>query len=76
MCPCMTGADGKSLIGAVDAGRKNPGLSAQHLTGLQLVSDITKGKLDGGAIRSTSIRYAWHVQAGSCVLLPAGCFVS
>lgn len=40
------------------AGRQNPGLSPQHLTGLQLVANITGGNLTGGAIRSSTIRCA------------------
>lgn len=50
------------------AGRKQPGLSPQHLTGLNLVADISKGQLEGGAIRSTEIRCRGGIAAGQgCV---------
>ncbi|XP_069673562.1 RNA 3'-terminal phosphate cyclase [Periplaneta americana] len=39
----------------IRAGRSNPGLRAQHLKGVQIVSDISKGKLKGGEIGSTEV---------------------
>lgn len=41
----------------VRAGRSNPGLRAQHLTGLQLVASIYGGTLKGDSIGSTEIEY-------------------
>lgn len=39
----------------IRAGRSTPGLRAQHMTGLQLIGDITSGKLDGDKIGSMSV---------------------
>ncbi|KAL9951213.1 hypothetical protein ACROYT_G043836 [Oculina patagonica] len=39
----------------IRAGRSTPGLRAQHMTGLQLIRDITSGRLDGDKIGSTSV---------------------
>jgi len=39
----------------IRAGRSTPGLRPQHMTGLQLVRDITSGKLNGDKIGSTSV---------------------
>jgi len=39
----------------IRAGRASPGLKAQHLTGLNLVRDITNGKLEGAAYGSKEI---------------------
>lgn len=61
-------------------GRKNPGLSPQHLTGLKLVESISHGRLEGGTIRSTEISFtpgttaagaytADTKTAGSCTLM-------
>lgn len=41
----------------VRANRAQPGLKAQHATGLQLVTDICGGSLQGASIGSTDIRY-------------------
>lgn len=37
------------------AGRSPPGLSPQHLTGLQLIAAMSSGTLQGGSVRSTRI---------------------
>lgn len=55
MASLLLGAATNRSLPATHTGRKNPGLSAQHLTGLQLVASITRGSLEGGAICSTSI---------------------
>ncbi|KAJ9574387.1 hypothetical protein L9F63_025966, partial [Diploptera punctata] len=39
----------------IRAGRSNPGLRAQHLKGVEIVRDISGGKLKGGEIGSTEI---------------------
>ncbi|PNF30765.1 RNA 3'-terminal phosphate cyclase [Cryptotermes secundus] len=39
----------------IRAGRSNPGLRAQHLKGVEVVRDISEGKLKGGEIGSTEI---------------------
>ncbi|XP_031574471.1 RNA 3'-terminal phosphate cyclase-like [Actinia tenebrosa] len=39
----------------IRAGRSNPGLRPQHMTGLQLVRDVCAGRLDGDTVGSTSI---------------------
>ncbi|XP_073227285.1 RNA 3'-terminal phosphate cyclase-like [Porites lutea] len=39
----------------IRGGRSTPGLRAQHMTGLQLIRDITSGKLDGDKIGSMSV---------------------
>ncbi|XP_061540507.1 RNA 3'-terminal phosphate cyclase isoform X2 [Phycodurus eques] len=39
----------------VRAGRSSPGLRPQHLSGLQLVSDMCAGVLQGGAVGSTDV---------------------
>ncbi|MPC28420.1 RNA 3'-terminal phosphate cyclase [Portunus trituberculatus] len=41
----------------VRAGRSTPGLRPQHLTGLQLVRDASKGRLEGGQIGSCEITF-------------------
>jgi RNA 3'-terminal phosphate cyclase (ATP) len=64
----------------IRAGRKVPGLSPQHLTGLRLVEQMCGGTLSGGAVRSTTVSldpgalvagsYAADTgTAGSCTLL-------
>lgn len=35
-------------IDRIRAGREKPGLAPQHLTGLQLITEISGGKLQGG----------------------------
>ncbi|XP_041791714.1 RNA 3'-terminal phosphate cyclase [Chelmon rostratus] len=50
---CITGSSIK--ITKIRAGRSTPGLRPQHLSGLQLVSDLCSGSLQGAAIGSTDI---------------------
>ncbi|GBF96202.1 hypothetical protein Rsub_08747 [Raphidocelis subcapitata] len=45
-------------VSKIRAGRKNPGLSPQHLTGLRLVESMCAGRLGGGAPRSSQITVA------------------
>ena len=67
-------------INNIRAGRKKPGLAAQHLKGLQLARDLCSGKLIGDEIGSTCVHFtpgkikALNVKvdvgtAGSVVLL-------
>ncbi|XP_076326575.1 RNA 3'-terminal phosphate cyclase-like [Tachypleus tridentatus] len=52
----------------IRAGRSNPGLRPQHLTGLQLVRDLCGGQLKGGEIGSTDISfYPGPVKSGEFV---------
>lgn len=39
----------------IRAGRENPGLRPQHLTGLEFLRDLSSGRLENGAIGSTII---------------------
>ncbi|XP_034529593.1 RNA 3'-terminal phosphate cyclase [Notolabrus celidotus] len=50
---CITGTAIK--ISQIRAGRSTPGLRPQHLSGLQLVSDLCSGNLQGATIGSTDI---------------------
>ncbi|XP_068599805.1 RNA 3'-terminal phosphate cyclase [Brachionichthys hirsutus] len=50
---CITGSPIK--ITKIRAGRSTPGLRPQHLSGLQLVSDLCSGSLQGAAIGSTDV---------------------
>ncbi|PWA21245.1 hypothetical protein CCH79_00009562 [Gambusia affinis] len=50
---CITGSAIKII--KIRAGRSTPGLRPQHLTGLQLVSDLCSGSLQGASIGSTDI---------------------
>ncbi|XP_034738009.1 RNA 3'-terminal phosphate cyclase [Etheostoma cragini] len=50
---CITGTSVK--ISKIRAGRSSPGLRPQHLSGLQLVSDLCGGGLQGASIGSTDI---------------------
>ncbi|XP_071755621.1 RNA 3'-terminal phosphate cyclase [Centroberyx gerrardi] len=50
---CITGSSIK--ITKIRAGRSSPGLRPQHLSGLQLVSDLCSGSLEGGNIGSTEV---------------------
>ncbi|KAG7218878.1 hypothetical protein INR49_019464 [Caranx melampygus] len=50
---CITGSAIK--ISKIRAGRSTPGLRPQHLSGLQLVSDLCSGSLQGASIGSTDI---------------------
>ncbi|XP_056017971.1 RNA 3'-terminal phosphate cyclase-like isoform X2 [Ostrea edulis] len=50
----------------IRAGRNKPGLRPQHLTGLQLVSEICGGKLENAAVNSTEVTLIpGKVKAGS-----------
>eukprot|EP00696_Hemimastix_kukwesjijk_P015536 gnl/Hemi2/3750_TR1307_c0_g2_i1.p1 gnl/Hemi2/3750_TR1307_c0_g2~~gnl/Hemi2/3750_TR1307_c0_g2_i1.p1 ORF type:complete len:448 (+),score=72.80 gnl/Hemi2/3750_TR1307_c0_g2_i1:278-1621(+) len=71
----------KSLhIVNIRAGRANPGLQAQHLTGIELVAKLCGGRLYGNRLRSMEIQFvpgpleggdfvADTGSAGSCMLL-------
>eukprot|EP00064_Thunnus_orientalis_P025690 superscaffoldBa00013692_g26094 len=50
---CITGSAIK--VTKIRAGRSTPGLRPQHLSGLQLVSDLCSGSLQGATIGSTDI---------------------
>ena len=54
-------------IRKIRAGRKKPGLAAQHLKGLELARDLSSGKLDGGHLGSTCIKF-FPSQIRSCNL--------
>jgi RNA 3'-terminal phosphate cyclase len=52
----LAAVTGQSLtVEKIRAGRANPGLSPQHLTGLQLTAAVSQGVLEGGLVRSTCI---------------------
>ena len=44
-------------ITKIRAGREKPGLRPQHLTGIKLVSQLCKGKLDGGEVNSSDVTF-------------------
>ncbi|KAK6179432.1 hypothetical protein SNE40_011793 [Patella caerulea] len=44
-------------VNKIRAGRSNPGLRPQHLSGLQLIGEICSGKLNGGRVQSTEISF-------------------
>lgn len=49
----------------IRAGRAKPGLKGQHLSGLQLMTELTGGQLDGAALGSSEIRFRpGELQAG------------
>ncbi|XP_042372387.1 RNA 3'-terminal phosphate cyclase-like [Plectropomus leopardus] len=50
---CITGTAIK--ITKIRAGRSSPGLRPQHLSGLQLVSDLCSGGLQGASIGATDV---------------------
>uniref|UniRef100_A0A3B4BGJ0 RNA 3'-terminal phosphate cyclase n=1 Tax=Periophthalmus magnuspinnatus TaxID=409849 RepID=A0A3B4BGJ0_9GOBI len=61
---CITGSPIK--ITKIRAGRSQPGLKAQHLSGLQLVSELCGGTLHGAALGSTDISLSpGRIRAGS-----------
>ncbi|KAJ0065736.1 hypothetical protein NL108_017567, partial [Boleophthalmus pectinirostris] len=61
---CITGTPIK--ITKIRAGRSQPGLKAQHLSGLQLVSELCGGALQGAALGSTDISLSpGRIQAGN-----------
>lgn len=43
-------------IDKVRAGRTQPGLKRQHLTGLELLTNLCRGTLEGGTVKSQEIR--------------------
>ncbi|GAB5370947.1 hypothetical protein AAMO2058_001536800 [Amorphochlora amoebiformis] len=53
-------------IDSIRAGRSKPGLRAQHLAGIQLVTDISQGMLVGGEVQSTSIKFTPSEKKGPC----------
>jgi RNA 3'-terminal phosphate cyclase (ATP) len=70
------------MVDSIRAGRSNPGLRPQHLTGLALVERLSRGSLLGGALNSTAVvlqpgpgplqcgdSVADTRTAGSCLLL-------
>ncbi|KAK7101137.1 RNA 3'-terminal phosphate cyclase-like [Littorina saxatilis] len=53
-------------VNNIRAGRSNPGLRPQHLTGLQLIAELCGGKLEGARVSSTEITFhPGQVKAGS-----------
>lgn len=40
----------------IRAGRKNPGLQAQHLVGLQALAEITRAEVEGARVGTTTVR--------------------
>ncbi|KAK7502271.1 hypothetical protein BaRGS_00006635 [Batillaria attramentaria] len=53
-------------VNNIRAGRSNPGLRPQHLTGLQLISQLCGGKLSGVNVGSTEITFhPGPIKAGS-----------
>ena len=50
----------------IRAGRRNPGLQAQHLVALQALGEITRAEVEGGRVGATAVRFApGPVHAGS-----------
>ncbi|MGH7408036.1 MAG: RNA 3'-terminal phosphate cyclase, partial [Candidatus Methylomirabilales bacterium] len=50
----------------IRAGRRNPGLQAQHLVALQALGEITRAEVEGARVGATAIRFApGPVHAGS-----------
>eukprot|EP01089_Gocevia_fonbrunei_P001058 TRINITY_DN11012_c0_g1_i1.p1 TRINITY_DN11012_c0_g1~~TRINITY_DN11012_c0_g1_i1.p1 ORF type:complete len:445 (+),score=103.78 TRINITY_DN11012_c0_g1_i1:54-1388(+) len=50
---------GKAIhVKEIRAKRKTPGLAAQHLAGLELVTELHQGLLLGGEVRSTEVRFS------------------
>ncbi|XP_041363053.1 RNA 3'-terminal phosphate cyclase-like isoform X2 [Gigantopelta aegis] len=60
---------GKAItVKNIRAGRSNPGLRPQHLTGLKIIQELCGGKLSGGQVGSTEITFTpGDIQAGSFV---------
>lgn len=58
---------GQSItVNNIRAGRSNPGLRPQHLTGLQLIAEICGGRLTGARVGSTEITFQpGQIQSGS-----------
>eukprot|EP01125_Pyxidicula_operculata_P006911 TRINITY_DN2368_c0_g1_i1.p1 TRINITY_DN2368_c0_g1~~TRINITY_DN2368_c0_g1_i1.p1 ORF type:complete len:415 (-),score=81.39 TRINITY_DN2368_c0_g1_i1:1233-2477(-) len=44
-------------VTSIRANRSNPGLANQHLTGIRLISEITKGTLTGARVKSTCVTH-------------------
>ena len=44
----------------IRAGRKNPGLSAQHLTGVHAITEITNAEVHGAEMRSQELTFTPH----------------
>lgn len=44
-------------ISKIRAARSKPGLAAQHLKGIELVKEMCNGKLVGGTLGSTEIKF-------------------
>jgi RNA 3'-terminal phosphate cyclase (ATP) len=44
-------------IEKIRAGRRNPGLQAQHLAGVMALAEITQAEVEGGRIGSTALRF-------------------
>lgn len=42
----------------IRAGRRNPGLQAQHLVALQALGEITRGEVEGARVGATVVRFA------------------
>lgn len=67
------------LIEKIRAGRKNPGLQAQHLAGVRALADVTKAEVAGAAVGSVSLSfipagivhgvYRWDVGTAGAVSL-------
>jgi RNA 3'-terminal phosphate cyclase (ATP) len=45
------------LIEKIRAGRRNPGLQAQHLAGVKALAEITRAEVEGATIGSISLRF-------------------
>jgi RNA 3'-terminal phosphate cyclase (ATP) len=45
------------LIEKIRAGRRNPGLQAQHLAGVMALGEISRAQVEGAAVGSTSLRF-------------------
>jgi len=45
------------LIEKIRAGRRNPGLQAQHLAGIKALAEITRAEVEGATIGSISLRF-------------------
>ena len=55
----LAGLTGRELeISNIRAAREKPGLRPQHLAALRAIAQMTAGQLEGGAVGSTSIRFA------------------
>lgn len=67
------------LIEKIRAGRKNPGLQAQHLAGVRALAQVTEAKVDGATVGSVSLsfvpggiaggEYQWDVGTAGAISL-------